>query len=84
MDVYLAFTDCGSSIVSRKEFPNEYNIFTYKTRQGSSCLHSLPSKGHLRLEFKFAKALPDSVTVICYGKFPVFLKIDHSWNVNIE
>jgi hypothetical protein len=44
----------------------------------------LPQQGHTRLELKFAKALPETVTVIAYGKFPALAKIDQSRNVILE
>lgn len=38
-------------------------------------------KGHCRLELKFAIPLPESVTVILYGKFPQVLHIDQSRSI---
>ena len=40
--------------------------------------------GHTRLEMKFAKPLPESVTVIVYGKFPACMKVDRERNVTLE
>jgi hypothetical protein len=36
---------------------------------------------HCRLELRFARALPESVTLIMYGKFPEILKINQSRSV---
>jgi hypothetical protein len=44
----------------------------------------LPQRGHTRLALKFAKALPEAVTVIAYAKFPALAKIDQSRNVVLE
>ncbi|XP_062575123.1 uncharacterized protein LOC134237055 [Saccostrea cucullata] len=38
-------------------------------------------KGHCRLELKFAFPLPESVTLILYGKFPQVLHIDQSRSI---
>lgn len=38
-------------------------------------------KGHCRLELKFALPLPESVTLILYGKFPQVLHIDQSRSI---
>ena len=38
-------------------------------------------KGHCRLELKFATPLPESVTLVLYGKFPQVLHIDQSRSI---
>lgn len=41
-------------------------------------------KGDCRLELRFASALPESVTVIMYGKFPRIMHIDQSRSVLLQ
>lgn len=41
----------------------------------------LPRQGHIRLEARFAKPLPESYNMIVYGKFPTTLKIDKARSV---
>lgn len=41
-------------------------------------------KGHCRLELKFSKALPESVTVLMYATFPEVLCIDQSRRVYMQ
>ena len=41
-------------------------------------------RGDCRLEIRFGKALPESVTVIVYGKFPRIVHVDQSRNVLLQ
>lgn len=41
-------------------------------------------RGDCRLEIKFAKALPESVTVLMYGKFPKVMHVDQSRRVLLQ
>jgi hypothetical protein len=44
----------------------------------------LHQRAHTRLELKFAKALPETCTIIVYGQFPALMKIDASRNMRLE
>ncbi|CAC5389230.1 unnamed protein product [Mytilus coruscus] len=41
-------------------------------------------KGDCKLELRFTVPLPESVTLIMYGKFPKILRIDESRNVYLQ
>ena len=86
LDAYLAFSQCdeGSSLISRGDFPKGYCIYTFRTKYESQALQPVSERGQLRLDLKFSQPLPESVTVICYGKFSGVLSIDDSRNVTIE
>ena len=51
---------------------NENTDFTTKRR------------GDCRLELRFGTALPESVTLLMYGKCPKVLQVDHSRNVLLQ
>ena len=86
LDAYLAFSQCdeGSSLISRGDFPKGYCIYTFRTKYESQGFQPVSERGQLRQDLKFSQPLPESVTVICYGKFSGVLSIDDSRNVTIE
>ena len=74
-------------------FRKDVNIDRYDYTEGY-CLYVLEvdpyysfntkRKGHCRLEMKFAKPLPESVTLILYATFPEILHIDASRSVFVR
>ena len=77
------FVDCYRMLIL---FRNDVNVDRYDYKEGY-CLYvlevdpyysfSIERKGHCRLELKFAKPLPQSVTLILYVTVPEILHIDH-------
>ena len=65
-----------------KEYPEGYCIYVFRIR-GSGCGEVFPVKkgGHTRLNMRFGKALPESVTAILYAMFPSEICIDNARNV---
>jgi hypothetical protein len=45
---------------------------------------SLPRQGNVRIEVRFKKPLPETVTCILYAEFPGHGEIDNSRNVRVE
>ena len=74
-------------------FRKDVNIDRYDYTEGY-CLYvlevdpyysfNIKRKGHCRLEMKFAKPLPESVTLIQYATFPEILHIDASRSVYVR
>ena len=74
-------------------FRKDVNIDRYDYTEGY-CLYVLEMdpyysfntkrKGHCRLEMKFARPLPESVTLILYATFPEILNIDTSRSVFVR
>ena len=48
--------------------------------------HCLPliKKGHMRLELRFTKYLPEAVIVVCYTHFQVLITIDSFRDVRVK
>jgi hypothetical protein len=76
-------TNAGNYI-EREQFPEGYAIYVLdiEGKEGST-EHSYLKRGHTRLELRFAKPLPEPVTVIVYGTFPAVLEIDQSRTVRL-
>ena len=74
-------------------FRKDVNIDRYDYTEGY-CLYvlevdpyysfNIKRKGHCRLEMKFAKPLPESVTLILYATFPEIIHIDASRSVFVR
>lgn len=81
-DQYRSSTDVP---ISRIEYPNGYCLYRFRVNENSNGKEvdfiSPPRRGHTRLSLKFAKPLPESVTVIVYAHFPRTLQIDEARNV---
>ena len=84
------YTDCYRTLT---HFREDVNI-THSEYKNGYCLYVLEidpyysfntkRRGHCRLELKFAKALPESVTLIVYATFPEVLSINQSRAVFIR
>ena len=78
------YTDCYSTLT---QFREDINISIHDYKKGYALyildidpFYSFNTKrrGHCRLELKFAKALPESVTLIVYATFPEILSINET------
>ena len=67
--------------VTREEFKDGYCL--YKFSPSGDTKHRSSEIANTRLELKFSEALPETCTVIVYGKFPALLKINSSRNVTL-
>ena len=84
------FTDCYRAMT---HFRDDINISRDDYKKGY-CLYVLDidpyysfntkRRGHCRLELKFAKPLPESVTLFVYAIFPEVLSIDESRTVIVK
>lgn len=72
--------------LSRNGYLKGYCLYMFDVNPSYEEENTLPllKKRHSRLQLEFEKALPESVTCICYGKFPAILSIDSSRNVEIK
>ena len=84
------YTDCYRTLT---QFREDINI-TKDDYKNGYCLYLLDidpyfsftnkRRGHCRLELKFTKALPESVTILVYATFPEILSIDQSRAVTLQ
>ena len=84
------YSDCIQTLSSSR---NDINI-TYREYKEGYCLYVLDidpyysfntkRRGLCHLEIKFAKPLPESVTLLLYTTFPEILTIDKARNVYIQ
>ncbi len=75
--------DVGNEI-DRAQYKNGNTLFGFlvdPTAPEDLQYWPLPKRGHTRLEFKFAKALPESINLVLYATFPAILEIDGSRNI---
>ena len=68
--------------ITRTEYGNGYCLYVFDICQ-NSCdrFTQRPMKGHTRLEVKFARPLPEAVTLIAHARFPGLLEVDEARNV---
>ena len=88
VEAFVAFNagmGVNQSSISRKDFANGYCFYVFDLSQHHDSQYQPETKkGNARLELKFAKALPESVTAIVYAKFPATVKIDKSRRVTVQ
>jgi hypothetical protein len=69
-----------NTTISREDYKSEgYTLYVLNIDQHVD--FNTKRKGHCRLELRFTTALPESVTLLMYGKFPNFLHIDESRSI---
>lgn len=75
-------TNC---LISKEDYNGGYTIYAFhiSPHLDQNCLPLL-RKGHTRLEIKFAKPLPEAVTVVCYAHFSGLMTIDSSREVRVK
>ena len=77
MDCYRTLTHFRKDInVSRADYKKGYCLYVLDVDPHYS--FSTKRRGHCRLELKFAKPLPESVTLIMYATFPEILHINQA------
>ena len=71
--------------ISFEDFHRGYSIFSFDlSNKENSSIFTNPRKGTTKLEFRFSKALEQSVSVIIYGKFNTLLTIDKARHVALQ
>jgi hypothetical protein len=72
-------------MIKKEDYNAGYCIYAFDVSHCSdgSCLPLL-KRGHTRLDLKFAKPLPEAVTVICYAQFPGLMTIDSAREVRVR
>lgn len=84
------YVDCHKTLsvfrndidINRDDYVKGYCLYVLDLHPYYS--FNIKRKGHCRLEIKFAKALPESVTVIMYATFPEILYIDQPRSVFVQ
>ncbi|KAK3083633.1 hypothetical protein FSP39_000538 [Pinctada imbricata] len=80
LSAYQTLQSISSDVwIDREEYAKGYTLYILDINPYVD--FNVKRKAHCRLEMRFAKALPESVTLIMYGKFPEILRIDQSRSV---
>ena len=80
LSAYQTLQSIGSDVwITRDEYPQGYALYVLDVNPHVD--FNTKRRGHCRLELRFAKALPESVTLIMYGKFPEMYRINQSRSV---
>ena len=80
LDAYQTLRSIGSEVcIERDEFAKGYTLYVLDVNPYVD--FNVKRRTHCRLELRFAKALPESVTLVMCGKFPEILRIDQSRSV---
>ncbi len=79
------YQDTGP-FISREEYPNGYTLFCFDLSPDLNAGDhlNLVKKGNLRLEMRFAQALPQTIMVIVYAQFENILEVDKQRNILLE
>ncbi|KAM9119401.1 uncharacterized protein F54H12.2-like [Pangshura tecta] len=66
-------------LIDRGEFSQSYTLFAFDLTPDQECAdhYSLIKTGNLRVEVRFATALPSTVNMMVYGVFDKVLKVNH-------
>ena len=92
LDAYgTLFSGTGRSLkhqgnyIQRNEYKNGYAIYVIDIDNNHHSEYlSQRKSSHSRLEIKFSKALPTSVTLIVYATFPSMIEIDASRSITLK
>ena len=83
IDSYRTLTTSRKDVnIDRYNYTEGYCLYVLEVDPYYS--FNIKRKGHCRLEMKFAKPLPESVTLILYATFPEILHIDASRSVYVR
>lgn len=83
VEAYRTLTAFRSDIdVSLADFNGGYALFVLNIDDNVD--FNTKRRGDCRLELKFGAPLPESVTVLMYGKFPRIMHVDHSRSVLLQ
>ena len=71
----------GVKLIRLLEYPDGYCLYVFNINSAEENLRPSPQFGHTRLSMRFAKALPEAVTVVVYALFDATIKIDSTRTV---
>ena len=72
-------------IIRYNDFPGGYALYLFDIQSFlSGSVMSKSPKGHVRLSARFAKALPETINIIVYAKFPEIMKIDKTRSITVS
>ena len=73
-----------SSIIKQSDYPRGYALCIFDIQSFlTGKVMTNPGNGHVRLNVRFASALPETINILVYAKFPKILKIDQARVVSI-
>lgn len=80
LNAYQTLLSIGDDVeIDGKEYAEGYTLYVLDINPYVD--FNVKRRAHCRLELRFSKALPESVTLVMYGKFPEILRIDQSRSV---
>ena len=83
MEAYRTLTAFRRDIDnSLQEFRSGYTLFALNINDNVD--FNTKRRGDCRLELRFDNPLPESVTILMYGKFPRILHVDQSRSVLLQ
>ena len=72
-------------IIGLSEYPNGYCLYVFDIQSFlSGKIMTRSNSGYVRLSIRYAKALPETINVMVYAKFPELVTIDHTRSVNLS
>ena len=67
-------------IIQLSDYAKGYALYQFNIQSFLSGQVMMTSRsGHVRLSVRFQTALPETINIIVYAKFPDILKIDLEW-----
>jgi hypothetical protein len=83
MEAYRTLSAFRSDVdVSYVAYGGGYTIYVLKVDDDVD--FNTKRRGDCRLEIRFGTALPESITVLMYGKFPRIVNVDQSRSVLLQ
>ena len=78
--------DVSSLIIDRDSYAKGYTLFVIHLSPGEpdSSTYDLVENGNIRLEMRFKKPLPNTITVIAYAEFQSEIRITRDRNVLLD
>ena len=71
-------------IIQLSDYPKGYALYQFDIQSFlSGQVMTNSGSGHVRLSLRFGTALPETINIIVYAKFPEILKIDQARMVNV-
>ena len=84
VEAYLSlFNQQPLNGITYDEFASGYAFYQFDLSVRSKNILSVRKRGHTRIEIRFAKPLPESATLLAYGKFEQIMSVDESRRVKL-
>ena len=70
--------------LNRSEYPKGFALYAFNLSTDSEDAYDILKSGSIRIDMKFAKALPQTINVIVYAEFQNIIQIDSTRNVVLD